>query len=232
MKQYLAEVIGTFSLVFTGTSAVVVNEITGGQVTHVGIALTFGLIVMAMIYAIGDVSGAHINPAVTIAFWAGKRFDGKLVAPYIASQCLGAVTASVAVRLLFPEAEGSSLGATLPMGSWHQSFILEVILTFMLMFVIFNVASGAKEKGIMAGAAIGSVVALEALFAGPICGASMNPARSLGPAVVSGELQHFWIYVVAPVLGAVLAVPGCRCVQDTGCCSAPSGELAVDKAKE
>jgi len=217
MKKYTAEAIGTFALVFAGTGAIVVNDVSDAAITHVGIALTFGLIVMAMIYSIGDVSGAHINPAVTISFWVARRFNGKQVVPYIVSQLLGACAASALLRAMF--LDHATLGATLPAGPWLQSFIFEVVLTFMLMFVILNVSTGAKEKGIMAGAAIGSVVALEAMFAGPICGASMNPARSLAPAVVSGELAHLWIYLVAPVIGALLAVPACCCVQHEGCCS-------------
>lgn len=216
-RQYTAEAIGTFSLVFAGTGAIVVNDVSGAAITHVGIALTFGLVVMAMIYAIGDVSGCHINPAVTIAFWVAGRFEGKQVVPYIVSQCVGAFAASGLLRTMF--LEHPNLGATLPSGTWWQSFIFEVVLTFMLMYVILNVSTGAKEKGIMAGAAIGSVVAFEAMFAGPICGASMNPVRSLSPAVVSGELTHLWIYLLAPVTGALLAVAGCRCTQDEGCCS-------------
>ena len=216
-KQYTAEAIGTFSLIFAGTGAIVVNDVSGAAITHVGIALTFGLVVMAMIYAIGDVSGCHINPAVTIAFWVAGRFEGKQVVPYLGSQCVGAFAASCLLRLLF--LEHPNLGATLPSDTWWQSFIFEVVLTFILMYVILNVSTGAKEKGIMAGAAIGSVVAFEAMFAGPICGASMNPVRSLSPAVVSGELTHLWVYLLAPVTGALLAVAGCRCTQDEGCCS-------------
>lgn len=217
MKKYVAEAIGTFALVFAGTGAIVVNDVSQGAISHAGIALTFGLVVMAMIYAIGDVSGAHINPAVTIAFWVAKRFDGRQVVPYIVAQLLGAFAASGVLRVLFLEHD--TLGATLPTGPWWQSFVFEVLLTFILMFVILNVSTGAKEKGIMAGAAIGGVVAFEAMFAGPICGASMNPARSIAPAVVGGNVEHMWLYVVAPVLGALLAVPGCRCIQEDGCCS-------------
>lgn len=216
-RQFTAEAIGTFCLLFAGTGAIVVNSVSDGAITHVGIALTFGLVVMAMIYAIGDVSGCHINPAVTIAFWVAGRFEGKQVVPYIFSQCVGAFAASGLLRVMFPD--HPNLGATLPAGDWLQSFIFEVVLTFMLMYVILNVSTGAKEKGIMAGAAIGSVVAFEAMFAGPICGASMNPARSLSPAIVSGELSHLWVYLTAPIIGALLAVPGCRCTQDPGCCS-------------
>ncbi len=222
MKKYAAEAIGTFCLVFAGTGAIVVNDVSNGVITHVGIAITFGLIVLAMIQAIGDVSVAHINPAVTIAFCAARRFETKQVTPYIVSQLAGAIAASGLLRVMFPD--HANLGATLPAGSWGQSFLFEVVLTFMLMFVILNVSTGAKEKGIMAGAAIGGVVLLEAMFAGPICGASMNPARSIAPAVVSGELTQFWIYLTAPVIGALLAVPACCCVQHEGCCSAVSTE--------
>lgn len=230
MKKYWAEALGTFALVFAGTGAIVINDVTQGTITHVGIALTFGLIVMAMIYSIGDVSGAHINPAVTIGFWAAKRFDARQVFPYILAQLIGALAASVVVRVLF--LDHGTLGATLPAGPWWQSFILEVLLTFLLMFVILNVSTGAKEKGIMAGAAIGGVVALEAMFAGPICGASMNPARSLGPAVVSLNLQHLWLYLTAPVIGALLAVPGCRCVQEEGCCTLQIAETSACEVQE
>ena len=142
---------------------------------------------------------------------------GKPLLPYLGAQLVGAFAASGILRVLF--LEHVTLGATLPSGPWWQSFVFEVLLTFLLMFVILNVSTRAKEKGIMAGAAIGGVVAFEAMFAGPISGASMNPARSLAPAIVSGEVQYWWLYVVAPVIGAVLAVPSCRCVQEDGCCS-------------
>ena len=216
MKSYLSELIGTFILVFAGTSAIVVNELTGGVVTHVGIALVFGLVVSAVIYAIGDVSGAHINPAVTIGFWAARRFPGKQVLPYITSQISGAIIASIMVYCLF-SATGR-LGETIPSGSMTQSFILEIILTFILMLTIINVSTGAKEKGIMAGVAIGGVVALAALFAGPISGASMNPARSIGPAVVNGNTMTLWLYLIAPVIGSCIAIISCRCIREDGCC--------------
>ncbi|MGH7428071.1 MAG: aquaporin, partial [Candidatus Methylomirabilaceae bacterium] len=180
---------------FAGTTAIVVNDM-GGAVSHVGVALTFGLVVFAMIAALGDVSGAHLNPAVTIGFCLARRFPGSAVAPYVSSQCLGALLASVTVRLLFPTHVG--LGGTSPAGPVYQSWVLEALLTAGLMFVILGVSTGAKEKGITAGLAIGSVVALEALFAGPVCGASMNPARSLGPALVSGQLGTLWVYLMAP----------------------------------
>ena len=216
MKKLVAEGIGTFALVFAGTGAITINDVTGGTITHVGIALTFGLVVMAMVYAVGDVSGAHLNPAVTIGFWVARRLEGRAVAGYIVCQIAGALLASVCLRVLF--VEHSTLGATLPAGPWYQSFALEIILTALLMFVILCVSTGAKEKGIMAGAAVGAVIAFEGMFAGPISGASMNPARSLAPALVSFHLQHVWIYLIAPVLGAAIAVAGCRCVQPAGCC--------------
>ncbi|MBI1310856.1 aquaporin [bacterium] len=225
MKKYIAEALGTFALVVAGCGAIVVDGTTGGTITHSGVAWTFGLIVMAMIYALGDVSGAHINPAATISFWWAGRFEGRHVLPYVAAQSLGALTAAAMLRLLFPD--HVTLGATLPSGSWWQSFVLEVLLTWLLMFVVLNVSTGAKEKGIMAGAAIGGVVALEAMFAGPICGASMNPARSLGPALISGQLQHLWLYLTAPILGAILAVFSCCSVQEKGCCTVLPGRSCV-----
>jgi aquaporin Z len=217
MKKLLAESLGTFGLVFAGTGAIVINDATGGGVTHVGVALTFGLIVLAMIYTFGDISGAHLNPAVTIGFWAARRMPGGAVLPYIASQIVGAVLASGLLRILFPE--NKLLGTTLPAGSDMQSFILEILLTFFLMLTILNVSTGAKEKGITAGIAVGSIIGLEALFAGPISGASMNPARSLAPALVSGHFEHLWIYLVAPTLGACAAMFACRCVRERGCCA-------------
>jgi aquaporin Z len=222
-KKLIAEFLGTFCLVFAGTGAIVSDSLTGGAVSHVGVALTFGLIVLAMIYTIGDISGAHINPAVTIGFFAARRFEAASVLVYVASQCAGAVAASAMLRFLFPKS--ATLGATIPAGSTMQSFVLEMLLTGLLMFVILSVSTGAREKGITAGIAVGAVIALEALFAGPICGASMNPARSLAPALVSGHLSGLWIYLVAPVLGATLGVIGCRCVRERGCCS---GAEAVD----
>src|SRR5205823_2995203 len=160
-------------------------------VGHVGVAITFGLVVMAMIYALGDVSGAHLNPAVTTGFYLAKRLPGRYVAPYLMSQITGAFVASVLLRIMF--ANRAYLGATLPAGSTAQSFWLEVVLTALLMFVILCVSTGPKEVGVMAGIAIGGVVGLEAMFAGPISGASMNPARSLAPAIVSGHLQSLWV---------------------------------------
>ena len=204
MKKYTAEFIATFAMLFCGTGAMIVNEITHGAISHVGVAISWGLIVMVMIYAFGEISGAHMNPAVTIAFAINKSFPWSKVLPYIISQLLGAITASLVLQFLFPTS--TTLGATLPTGSALQSFVLEIILMFFLMLVILQVATGSKEQGMFAGIAIGSVVLLEAMFAGPISGASMNPARSLAPALVSNQTQHVWIYVTAPFVGALLAV--------------------------
>ncbi|HXD94172.1 MAG TPA: MIP family channel protein [Bacteroidia bacterium] len=212
MRKYLAEIIGTFALVFCGTGAIIINQESGGAITHVGIAITFGLIVAAMIYAVGDISGAHLNPAVTLAFWVANEFPVKEILPYIVSQAVGAFVASLTLKYLFPA--NALLGSTLPSGLPMQSFILELILTFLLMFVILHVAKGSKEQGMFAGLAIGFVVLLEAMFAGPICGASMNPIRSLAPAVVSGHLENLWIYLTAPMLGAILAVLAWRVLKE------------------
>jgi aquaporin Z len=222
MKKLAAEAFGTFVLVFAGTGAIVINDTTGGTITHAGVALTFGLVVLAMIYAVGDVSGAHLNPAVTLGFWTARRFPGRCVPAYIGAQVVGALLASAALRTLFSAHE--TLGATLPYGAASQSFVLELLLTCFLMFVILSVSTGAKEKGITAGIAVASVIAFEAMFAGPISGASMNPARSLAPAVVSGHLEHLWLYLSAPAIGAVAAVLVCGCVQEKGCCLAVQQE--------
>ncbi|MGQ0657200.1 MAG: MIP/aquaporin family protein [Chromatiales bacterium] len=225
MKKLLSECLGTFALVFAGTGAIIINDVSGGAVSHVGIALTFGLVVLAMVYALGDISGAHLNPAVTLGFFLAGRFELRQVLPYILSQSLGALAASGALHLLFPA--HPTLGGTFPAGYALQSFALEVILTAMLMFVILSVSVGAKEKGVTAGIAVGAVIALEAMFAGPISGASMNPARSLAPALVSARLDSLWVYLGAPPIGAALAVLACRCVREAGCCSTPQPESSA-----
>jgi aquaporin NIP len=216
MKTFMAELFGTFALVFAGTGAIITNDVSGGLVTHVGVSLTFGLIVLAMIYTIGEVSGAHLNPAVTLGFWAAGRFPGRSVPVYIVSQCMGAFLASALLRLLFPH--HSTLGATNPTGSALQAFVFELVLTSILMLVILSISTGSQEKGMVAGVAVGSVIALGALFAGPISGASMNPARSLAPALAARHVESLWIYLIAPVLGAFLAVPACKCIHDQDCC--------------
>ncbi len=218
MKRLVAETVGTFSLIFCGTGAMTINEVTSGDVTHIGIAISWGLIVMAMIYAFGDISGAHFNPAVTLAFAYAKKFSWLEVPKYIIAQCIGAILASALLLFLFPNSE--FLGATLPAYDFppYKAFILELLLTFFLMVVIINVSTGSKEIGVIAGIAIGGVVLLEAMFAGPMTKASMNPARSLGPALISGNLQHLWLYLTAPFIGAILAVISCKLVKDEQCC--------------
>ena len=216
MKNYISEFIGTFAMIFCGTGAMTINEITGGDVTHVGIGITWGLIVMAMIYAFGEISGAHFNPAVSIAFAYAKKFSWKEVPKYIFFQVAGAFAASLVLMWLFPKSE--LLGATIPTVDVWRAFVLELILTFFLMVVIINVSTGSKEIGMMAGIAIGSVVLLEALFAGPITNASMNPARSLAPNIVSGNIKGLWLYILAPIIGALLAVVSCKFVKHENCC--------------
>jgi len=216
MKRSLAEFFGTFCLVFAGTGAIVINDVSGGAVTHVGVALTFGLVVMVMIYVLSEVSGAHFNPAVTFGFWIAQRLPSTEIPRYLFSQCLGALSASLLLSLIFPG--HPALGATFPQGTVLSSFILEFVMTLLLMFVILSVSTGSKEKGITAGIAIGGTVALEALFGGPISGASMNPARSLGPAVISARIDFLWIYLTAPFLGSLVSVGLCRFVQAEGCC--------------
>ena len=204
IRKLVAELVGTFILVFAGTGAIVINHESGGVITHVGVALTFGLVVFALIQMLGDVSGAHLNPAVTTGLVLARRFPPQEAIPYITAQCLGAFLASGLLKILFPA--DTTLGATLPAGSAFQSFALEFTLTAILMLTILRATTGAPGKIALAGAAIGSVIALEAMFAGPACGASMNPARSLAPAIVSGQTSALWIYLVAPVLGAALGV--------------------------
>ncbi len=213
MKKYLAEAIATFILIFVGTGSVVVDQVSDGRLTHVGISLTWGLLVMAMVYAVGDTSGAHLNPAVTFGFWLSRRLPARAIGPYVVSQLAGALLASLLVRGLFQTA---SLGGTHPAGTAVQSLVLEIVLGAILMFSVLGVATGSKEKGLLAGVAIGGVVAFEVLFAGPISGASMNPARSLAPALVEGSLAGQWIYVLGPLVGVALGVLAHRCSTDAG----------------
>ena len=220
-KRLLSEVFGTFWIVFAGTGAIVVSD-GSGLIGNIGVALVFGLVVFVMISALGDISGAHFNPAVTIGFCFARRFPGKTVLPYVSCQIAGALLASAVVRALFPA--HASLGGTNPAGTFLQSWILEVILTMGLMFVILSVSTGASEKGITAGLAVGSLIGLEALFAGPISGASMNPARSIGPAVMSGHLENLLLYLTAPVVGALIAVLFCVCTREKTCCSGDTSQ--------
>lgn len=203
MKKYIAEFIGTFALVFCGTGAIILDQQTGGSLGLVGIAFAFGIIVTAMIYVFGTISGTHINPSVTIALTIGKLTSIKEASFYIMAQILGALAASGLLRIIFPQS--LTLGATIPAGELLQSFSLEFILTFFLMLTILSVTSK-KEFSNMAGLIIGLVVTGIILIAGPISGGSFNPARSLAPAIVSGNLTSLWIYITAPTLGAILAV--------------------------
>jgi aquaporin NIP len=204
MKKYIAELIGTFALIFCGTGAMIIDVETSGMVSHEGVAIIWGLIVTAMIYTFGNISGAHFNPAVTLAFWVAKVFPAKEILPYLLSQALGAFLASIILHFLFPNSD--TLGASLPKGSAVQSFLLELFITFFLMLTIIYLSQGSKVQKAFAGVAIGGVVFLAALFAGPICGASMNPIRSLSPAFVSRHLEYVWVYLTAPIIGAILSV--------------------------
>lgn len=202
MKKYLAEFTGTFALVFFGTGSIIINDQTG-FFGNTGIAFTFGLIVMAMIYSYRNISGAHFNPAVTIGFSLAKLFNPKEILPYILFQISGAFVASFLLKFLFPA--NLNLGSTIPAGSQMQSFLLEIVLGFLLMLVILFTSQGTKKMQQLAGIAIGLTILLESMLAGPICGASMNPARSLAPGIVSGNTLSLWIYLVAPPIGASLA---------------------------
>lgn len=199
----VAEGIGTFGLVFAGCGAIMIDQITHGTITHVGVGLVFGLVVAAMVYATGHLSGAHLNPAVTLGFVLARHFPVQRLLAYWLAQGVGALAAILALRWFLGTA--AHLGATVPAGDPWQAFGLEVVLTFFLMFVIMSVATDTRAVGQGAALAIGATVGLEALFAGPISGASMNPARSLAPALISATWTGQWVYLTAPFLGAVLA---------------------------
>ena len=214
-RLLLAEWLATYLVVAAGTGAIAVENLTH-KLGHGGVAAAFGLVVVVIIYAFGDSSGAHANPAVTVGFWVAGRLPGRLVAPYAAAQCLGALAASASLAWLLPLAVAQGLGGThsiLPTGA---TWLLEMLLTAALMLLVLRVSVGAREKGITAGLAVGALVALEALVAGPLTGASMNPARSLGPAVVSGQLAGLWVYLTAPVAGALVAVALAKLLHEPG----------------
>lgn len=224
IPKYAAEAVGAFCLVFAGTSAVVVEQTTG-RLGGVGVSLVFGLIVLAMIYAVGHISGAHLNPAVSLGFYSAGRLPAAELAPYLLAQFGGAISASLLVRLIFWGVE-TDLGMTLPAGSWQQSFALEFVLSFILLFVVMAVATDHRAQGVMAGVAVGATIAVEALVGGPVSGASMNPARSLAPALLAANFDRQWLYVVAPLLGGVLGARAYLAVQcespgkdgGPGCC--------------
>ena len=204
-SEVLAEGIGTFALVFAGTGAVMVNVITEGAITHLGISFVFGAVVAAMIYSTGHISGAHFNPAVTLGFWSSQVLPTYKVLPYIIGQFSGGILASLLLRIALGNI--ANMGATLPLNNnWLQSLIIEIILTFILMFVILGSGLDRRAPIGFAGVAIGLTVGLEAACMGPITGASMNPVRSLAPAMVAHLWQHQWLYVLGPVVGGQLAV--------------------------
>ena len=201
-RSLLAESIGTFALVFAGCGAIMVDVKTGA-LGHVGVAISFGLVIMVMIYAVGHISGAHFNPAVTFAFALSRHFPWPRVALYWAAQLGGALVAAVILRASLGNI--AHVGATLPTGSDGQAFLWEAVLTFFLMFVIMAVATDTRAVGEAAAIAIGGAVGLDAMFGGPITGASMNPARSLGPAIAAADFTAIWVYLAAPILGAAVA---------------------------
>jgi MIP family channel proteins len=220
-RRCVAEAFATFALVFAGCGAIVANAERGGQLGSNGIAVTFGLVIMVMVYATGHLSGAHINPAVTAAFCAGRHFPLRDAAWYVPAQLLGAVAGAVLLRLLW-DGTPANLGATIPTVGAGSALVYEIVMTAFLMFVIMAVATDTRAVGAAAAIAVGGTVALDALFGGPVTGASMNPARSFGPALVAGEWHDFWIYVVGPVIGALVGAFGYRVVR--------AGETPGDQA--
>jgi aquaporin NIP len=211
VRSLVAEAIGTFALVFAGCGAVMVDARTG-SLGHVGVAISFGLVIMVMIYAVGHISGAHFNPAVTLAFATSRHFPAVRVPAYWGAQLAGATAAALVLRGSLGNV--AHVGATLPAGSDGQAFLWEAVLTFFLMFVIMAVATDTRAVGEAAAIAIGATVGLDAMFGGPITGASMNPARSLGPGIVAGDLRSIWVYLTAPALGAVVAAAAYRLLRD------------------
>jgi len=202
LRRLVAEAVGTFALVFAGCGAIMVDSDTGA-LGHVGVAISFGLVIMVMIYAVGHISGAHFNPAVTLGFALSRHFPLPRVGLYWAAQMAGALVAALLLRASLGNLAG--VGVTLPSGSDGQAFLWEAVLSFFLMFVIMAVATDTRAVGEAAAIAIGGTVGLDAMFGGPVTGASMNPARSLGPAIASGELSSIWVYLAAPLLGAAAA---------------------------
>ena len=211
LRLLAAEFVGTFALVFAGCGAIMVNAKTGA-LGHVGVAITFGLVIMAMIYAVGHISGAHFNPAVSFAFALSRHFPWSRTVAYWAAQLTGAIAAAAVLRGSLGNI--AHVGATLPSGSQGQSFLWELVMSFFLMFVIMAVATDTRAVGEAAAIAIGGTVGLDAMFGGPISGASMNPARSTGPALVSGDLHALWLYILAPILGTSIAALAYQFIRD------------------
>jgi len=202
-RRAAAEGLAAFALVFAGCGAIVADARYDGALGVVGIGLVFGLVIMAMIYATGHLSGAHINPAVTIAFTLTRHFSARDAAAYVAAQLAGAAAAALLLLAIWPD-QPASLGATVPSVAVGSALVYEAVLTAVLMFVIVAVATDTRAVGEAAAIAIGATVGLDAMFGGPISGASMNPARSAGPALVSGDLHALWLYIVAPLVGAAI----------------------------
>jgi len=202
-RRAAAEGLAAFALVFAGCGAVVTDAQYEGVLGAVGVSLVFGLVIMAMIYATGHISGAHINPAVTLAFTLTRHFPPRDAVAYIGAQLVGAIAGALALLAIWPD-QPAELGATVPSVGAGSALVYEILLTAFLMFVIISVATDARAVGAAAAIAIGGTVALDALFGGPVTGASMNPARSLGPALAAGEWRDFWLYVLGPVIGAAL----------------------------
>jgi MIP family channel proteins len=224
-RRALAEALAAFALVFAGCGAIVADEVYGGGLGIVGVALAFGLVVMVMVYATGHLSGAHINPAVTLAFALSRHFPRHEALAYIAAQCAGAIAAALLLWAIWPD-RPAELGATAPSVGVGSALVYEAVLSAFLMFVIMAVATDTRAVGEAAALAIGGTVALDALFGGPITGASMNPARSAGPAIAAAELSDLWIYVAAPLVGASLAALAYQLLRAE---PTPPGELAVDR---
>ncbi len=212
MRALVAEFLGMFTLVFAGCGAIMVDATTH-QLGHLGVAASFGLVIMVMIYAVGHISGAHFNPAVTAGFALARQFPMGRVPAYWAAQILGGVAAAMVLQATLGDVAG--LGTTTPAGSDLQSFVFELLMTFLLMFVIMAVATDTRAIGEAAALPIGATVGLDALFGGPVSGASMNPARSLGPALVSGHFDGLWIYIAAPITGALFAAAGYAWLRET-----------------
>jgi aquaporin NIP len=213
-RRAAAEGLGAFALVFAGCGAIVTDTVHAGSLGAVGVSLVFGLVIMAMVYATGHLSGAHLNPAVTLAFALTRHFPRREALAYIAAQLLGAIAAALLLLAVWPS-QPAALGTTLPSVGDGSALVYEATLTALLMFTIMAVATDTRAVGVGAAIAIGGAVGLDALFGGPITGASMNPARSIGPALVSGELHDLWIYIAAPIAGATLGALAYQLVRGT-----------------
>jgi aquaporin NIP len=218
LRRAGAEALATFALVFAGCGAIVANAEYDGTLGSVGVGLVFGLVIMVMVYATGHLSGAHINPAVTVAFTLSRHFPARDAVAYVAAQLAGALAGAMLLLAVWPD-QPADLGATVPSVGTGSALVYELVLTAVLMFVIMAVATDTRAVGAAAAIAIGGTVGLDALFGGPVTGASMNPARSFGPALAAGQWTDFWIYVLAPVAGAVLGALAYQLVRGHG----PSG---------